>query len=122
LRPVAAAEDMTFARACLSHCLREHGSCHFRGGVTGYAYKAEASKPLLPTRVVDVGPAGMPLSASLLETNAQHDYYLTLSYCWGQTDVATTTKKTLSQYKTSIPLDVLAKTIQDALVITKSLG
>lgn len=83
MRPVAAAKDMTFARACLSHCLREHGSCHFRGGVRGYAYKVEAIKATLPTRVVDVGPAGMPLRASLLETNAQHDDYLTLSYCWG---------------------------------------
>ncbi len=72
--------------------------------------------------MVDIGPADMPLSASLLETNAQRADYLTLSYCWGKTEMVRTTTETLSDYRKSIPLDVVAKTIRDALVITKELG
>lgn len=120
MRPVALAKNMTFARSYLSYCLHEHTSCHFRG--RGCACKAEASKPRLPTRVVDVDPPLMPLNPSLLETNRQQDDYLTLSYCWGQTEMGRTTSETLSDYRASIPLDVLAKTIRDAFITTKELG
>jgi Heterokaryon incompatibility protein (HET) len=88
----------------------------------GYAHEVEPSKPRLPTRVVDVGPGGSSLSPSLLETNGQRDDYLRLSYCWGNTTMASTTSKTLSDYKKSIPITALAKTIRDSLIITKKLG
>ena len=121
MRPVAPADHVTFARSFLSYCLREHSSCHFEGE-TGYAHNAKQSQPMLPTRVVDVGRVGSPLSASLLETNGQQEDYLTLSYCWGQAEMARTTSLTLSEHTKSISLDGLAKTIRDALVITKALG
>ena len=121
LRPVAPAEDMAFARSCLSYCLREHSSCRFRGG-TGYPHDAKPSLPKLPTRVVDVGRVGSPLSASLLETNSQQEEYLTLSYCWGKAEMTRTTSLTLSEHKKLICLDRLAKTVRDALAITKALG
>ena len=50
--------------------------------------------------------------------------YLTLSHCWGREPSVEkmTTKENVSSRKVDIPLDVLPKTIQDAIAITLGLG
>jgi hypothetical protein len=49
-------------------------------------------------------------------------HYFALSYCWGGTNLLSTTTKTLAAFKTSIPFDQLALTIQDAIGVAYRLG
>jgi hypothetical protein len=48
--------------------------------------------------------------------------YIALSHCWGKTQHATTTKANYHQRLTSIPMQELSKTFQDAVWLTRRLG
>ena len=61
-------------------------------------------------------------SPYLYESNGELGDYATLSHCWGQKQVITTTKATFKLRKRGIAWNELSKTFQDALVITEKLG
>jgi len=48
--------------------------------------------------------------------------YLTLSHCWGNVKFLTTTCANLLSFETSLPVNKLSKTFQDALYATVTLG
>jgi hypothetical protein len=48
--------------------------------------------------------------------------YATLSHCWGDQGVVTLTKDTFGPFQGKIPMDVLPKTFQDAIIITRRLA
>ena len=48
--------------------------------------------------------------------------YVTLSHCWGQQQIITTTKNTPTSRLQSVPWEWLSKTFQDAIHITDKLG
>lgn len=88
----------------------------------------ESSPPILPTRVIDVGtgPLDGPLSPRLVETNGARGHYTALSYCWGSSAKSDrpylTTSKTLQDHLSSIPWEILPRTLQDAVRLTRGIG
>ena len=48
--------------------------------------------------------------------------YLTLSHCWGGIKFLTTTRENLGSFESSLPVDSLSRTFQDALFATLNLG
>lgn len=77
--------------------------------------------PSLPRRVIDVGAAdGLPYLYISKEGGKSH--YVTLSHCWGKTQLLTTTKATINSRMQEINWIDLSKTFQDAIKVIRSLG
>ncbi|KAI9855160.1 MAG: hypothetical protein M1813_000519 [Trichoglossum hirsutum] len=96
----------------LSRCLKSHRDCYSLG----------SQSPVLPTRVIDVGSNDDSQTPFLHESqDGQRGTYCTLSYRWTK-NATTTTKHTLPDFKRSIPVSRLSRTIQDAIIITRKLG
>lgn len=102
--------------------MASHPACRLvQHGDLWTSFRAET--PVLPTRVVDVGPAGSSTpSLRLLETQGKQDMYLTLSHCWGTISITTTTSSNLEAHKTAIPFDSLPLNFQHAIEFTRQLG
>ncbi|THV54532.1 hypothetical protein BGAL_0025g00530 [Botrytis galanthina] len=58
----------------------------------------------------------------LVETNQTHGNWVALSYCWGSSPTAITTRQNFQQHCNKIPMSALPQTIKDAIVITRRLG
>jgi hypothetical protein len=78
-------------------------------------------KPLLPCRVIDV-----ELYASqdvrLVETEGGRGHYACLSHCWGGEQPLQTTLDTLTQHRKEIKWELLPRTFQDAITVTRKFG
>lgn len=128
-------EVFDLARRWILDCLLNHGSCseddkqqsNGRGNLA----------PPLPLRVIDVGTVTGPEEPRLIipmedvlnvaeytEEDPFVSRYVTLSYCWGPSgeNSAITTKSNLKQRLQNIPVEILPKTLKDAVVITRKLG
>lgn len=84
------------------------------------------SERIQSLRLIDVGsPDGKQLPA-LIEgfEDTREVEYITLSYRWGNpsADMLTTTAETIDQRKAGIPMELLPKTMRDAVIITRRLG
>ena len=73
----------------------------------------------MPTRVLDVGRE----TVRLIEPRAQamNSPYLTLSHCWGRTEVIKLTTATISSRQAGIPILGLPMLYQDAVTACKHL-
>lgn len=79
----------------------------------------------LPTRLIDVGPAGTDHILRLIETTKEgKGQYLALSHCWGPpgTKKLLTTTETLKSRLTSINQNEMPPNFSDAVIITRRLG
>lgn len=74
----------------------------------------------LPTRVVDVGL--LDDVVKLIEPEDATGKYCCLSHCWGLKQIITTTRSNIQAHKREIPLELLPKTFQDAVLLTRRLG
>lgn len=101
-------------QACrwLATCREEHDLC---------SVKKELK---LPTRLVRVERAGQALFAQLCESFSlsPDTEYLTLSHCWGTSQILNLTKENIEQMKVSIPIISLPQVFQDAMRTTIELG
>ncbi|KAK3399162.1 heterokaryon incompatibility protein-domain-containing protein [Sordaria brevicollis] len=108
----------------LHDCVHEHGS-ECRRRLSGEEID-ESLPPLLPTRVIEVGSLKGSGNCRLLEPNGQRGHYTALSYCWGSAPKADrpylTTAKTLERHLLGLPWDLLPKTIQDTILLTRAIG
>ncbi|KAE9381084.1 HET-domain-containing protein [Stipitochalara longipes BDJ] len=102
----------------ISECIAKHESCR----------NSTSSTASLPTRVIDVGPLDGSRDPFLL-TNTQglhqtEPKYIALTHRWPKPSekMLTTTTDTLSERSEGISLDLLPKTFQDAIVITRKLN
>ena len=97
----------------MTTCLTEHTRC--------IQSTVKSEPPILPTRVIDVGPPDGSESPRLHLGRKDRGLYFTLSYRWGEGNAALfqTTEANLEAYKTSIPLSALPKTMQDAITIAR---
>lgn len=82
---------------------------------------ARSARPLLPSRVIDVGDSGHEPRLCTSNAGDRVDY-VTLSYCWGGVQELTTTTNTLLSRQESMPLSTLPCMILDAIEVTRSLG
>jgi len=120
--------DMSLARLCFSNasekafalakgwvhrCLTEHSRC--KEAVTVPSH--------VPTRLIDVGSPHEPnvrlVCGKFLESRPS---YLCLSHCWGGASVLKLVSRNLDEFQRSIPMESLARSFQDAVIITRNLG
>ena len=73
----------------------------------------------LPSRVIDCSNPSQP---NLFITSGLHARYIALSYVWGEAQEHKTTTKNIDSYIRSISIDILPRTIVDAILITHRLG
>ncbi|KAM5357787.1 hypothetical protein ACJZ2D_015915 [Fusarium nematophilum] len=82
----------------------------------------------LPTRLIDVGTSTsnavrLVVTSEDLASSIQESKYLTLSYCWGQSnESAKTTRANLGERREKIHMESLPLTIQDAIKLTRVMG
>ncbi|KAH7384363.1 heterokaryon incompatibility protein-domain-containing protein [Phaeosphaeria sp. MPI-PUGE-AT-0046c] len=107
--------DFHQARKWLQNCNSSHPECH--------GWKKQRT---LPTRLVRVGKIK---DSQKIMANICHGRdlpatttYLSLSHCWGRVSFLTTTSKNISQFELQLPVELLSKTIQDALLVTLEMG
>ncbi|KAF4873432.1 Ankyrin-repeat domain containing transcription coregulator asaA [Colletotrichum siamense] len=74
----------------------------------------------LPTRVLNVGSEDR--EPFLFEGHGLKERYCILSYCWGLSGNATTTKNNFSHRKQGIPLESLPTLLRQAVIVARSLG
>lgn len=98
------------ARSWLSQCLEKHAGCRLN------------NDSRLPKRVLDVGLGKFDDSLKLYEGQGKIYPYATLSYCWGAEQPGKTTKARLAQYKVSIDIMSLPRTIRDSVRAVRELG
>jgi hypothetical protein len=77
---------------------------------------------VLPTRIVNVGPADGSQAPFLDETNGRRGGYVALSYSWGPAQTNVTTRANLAQHKVRLELPAFSQTLQDAVAVTRRLG
>lgn len=73
---------------------------------------------VLPSRVLSIGSSIIQLR----ETSGEAGSYAALSHCWGSYPSLTTTTGTLDLHKREIKWELLGKTYQEAVVLTRHLG
>jgi hypothetical protein len=93
-------------------CLTSHADC----------INAEGPLPLLPTRVVDVGPVDGSEEPVLRELPGVRGRYVALSHPWGNISMAKLDKSNLKDRLKCIPFDSLTKVMQEAVVVTRKFG
>ncbi|OCK85602.1 HET-domain-containing protein [Lepidopterella palustris CBS 459.81] len=77
--------------------------------------------PLLPHRILDIGPDDTS-NVVLLEPIDQRDRYICLSYSWGVHKFLSTTNKNVSSHKgEGIRLQSLPQTFRDAIIVSRKL-
>ncbi|KAF1999416.1 HET-domain-containing protein [Amniculicola lignicola CBS 123094] len=102
----SADECIILANQWLDDCNKSHSKC-----VNGLT--------TLPTRVIRVGSD--TTSPSLHISNSEVGKYIALSHCWGKGVTVTTTTENIDSMTREIPFDVLPKTFQNAITITRKL-
>jgi hypothetical protein len=114
--PISTQSDASFeiASSWLTECLATHVQCQ---------QQPHNAQNALPSRLLDVGAQQNPQVLRLRETRSlgTNIAYLTLSHCWGKTDSLKLTCESRAAMCESIPLGILPKTFQDAVLITRRL-
>ncbi|KAA8910592.1 heterokaryon incompatibility protein-domain-containing protein [Sphaerosporella brunnea] len=101
--------DLHLAKEWLAKCLQEHDGC-----TPANTVKA----PFHPsTRFIDVEQQRLVSISDTYDAD-----YVALSYVWGGPQPQRTVTTNLEMYEKSLPYDGLPKTIQDAMVVTQTLG
>jgi hypothetical protein len=122
LKPHVSPETLELLKRWINGCVAEHYDC----GRTLSGEHIESKVPTLPTRVIDVGPPGQPITPRLIQTNGLQGHYVALSHCCGKPEPdcrpLTTTRASFLGRLKGIPLDTMPKTFQDAVAITKTIG
>ncbi len=97
------------ASSWLEDCVTNHTACAvFQGTVS-----------TLPSRLIDVGPSDGSTEPFLYEGESVSSRYVTLSHCWGGSEVLTTTARTLAERRKSIPVSTMPQTFFDAVTIAR---
>ncbi|KAL7958577.1 heterokaryon incompatibility domain-containing protein [Trichoderma compactum] len=105
-------QDSPEAYALALQCIEECGSNHPRC--------LPPVRAPLPTRVIDCTDLSRP--RLFITQSAPSDYYVALSYVWGEEQPHRTTQSNLLSYTEGIDTKCIPKTIRDAIKATHSLG
>ncbi|KAI5924516.1 HET-domain-containing protein [Camillea tinctor] len=105
----------------LRDCVDYHEGC--RTSVRGSTYDdSDINGPMLPTRVIDIGPLDGSEAPRLLHTAGKRGAYIALSHRWGQARMLKTERSNLSAFQKRLPTDQLPKTFRDAIAVTRRLA
>jgi hypothetical protein len=100
----------------ITTCETDHGNC---------ALPTEVN---LPSRLLEIGDSEEGhLKIRLVDALPEHrGRYITLSHCWGPnpelSGLTRTLRSNVDDYYKDLPMDLLSRTFQDAVTITKRLG
>ncbi|KAK1976682.1 heterokaryon incompatibility protein [Colletotrichum cereale] len=97
-------------RSCLEHCLANHQVCG----------ASRAQETWYPTRLIEVG--GLSARLIITKETPPRGPYVSLSHCWGGSDIIKCTEKTFPALREGISTSDLPATFRDALSATRSLG
>ncbi|ETS73894.1 hypothetical protein PFICI_13760 [Pestalotiopsis fici W106-1] len=119
------ADLVSMIQSWVIRCLETHTMCHTPGNepnATPYGGKVQ-----LPTRVIDVGSrdpqGGWPDPKIHITQQEERGIYTALSYQWGvKSHSCRTTESTLTSFKQGIPWNIMPKTMQDAIIVTREMG
>lgn len=103
-------ECMDLIKGWILRCENGHIAC-----------RSPPSAPL-PRRVIDVGSDPLNEDPRLLECDDEHGLYVTLSHCWGNTQQFTTERNTFAARCRGMSWELIPKTFQDAISLTRKLG
>ncbi|KAF2500943.1 HET-domain-containing protein, partial [Lophium mytilinum] len=112
--PQNSSANSTFQLASkwLHECLEKHDICsQSNGGVNPR-----------PARLIDIGTDSDNQNIRVCDVHTLIPPYFTLSYCWGGKEFLKSDSKTLNRWKENIPWELVPKTFQDAVIITRRLG
>ena len=94
----------------LESCYKSHHRCE------------QHTLPCLPSRVIDVGAGDSAIEPKLhISKKYERAKYACLSYCWGGPQQCCTTKATLENNIEGLEFENLARTLQDAIKVTRML-
>jgi Heterokaryon incompatibility protein (HET) len=96
----------------LRTCLTQHNDCHY----------PQDNHPVLLTQVIDVGSSDGSEDPKLFITQGQRGIYVSLSYCWGNVANLRTEIATVTNFQKRIPFNIIPKTIQEKIILTRRLG
>ncbi|KAK1828054.1 heterokaryon incompatibility protein-domain-containing protein [Podospora conica] len=103
-------ECVALARGWIQACLSSHAECKRPG------------KPLLPTRVIEVGESDADVRIFVNRDNKRDDY-VALSHCWGGAKPTVLLKSNLEAMQKRLVLDAAeSKTFADAINFVRRLG
>ncbi|KAH6959519.1 heterokaryon incompatibility protein-domain-containing protein [Fusarium avenaceum] len=106
-------EALSLASWWLRKCLQEHPKC-----CDGSKY----SESVRPARLIRVGLSNDNVQVIQITDDTEIPDFFALSYVWGTQECVTLTQATLPVMQQEIELHTLAKTIRDAIAVTRSLG
>lgn len=119
----AAEKTLSQINEWITKCDKTHANCNLPDGCL------QSNTTNLPSRVLDVGSPDESKDPILFITADGLDdrcdgQYIALTHRWPQPGekMLTTTIATLSERKRGIPMELLPKTFQDAVLITRKLG
>lgn len=105
--------SFTLISGWLNECVENHPQCRI----------CTEEKPLLPTRIIDVGNLPDSTEPHLVITQPdQRGRYVALSHRWGSTKPLTTTHDTLLARQDEISESEISQTFIDAMQVCKELG
>lgn len=102
---------MQWLNTRLDFCKTKHLSCQSQ-------VDTNLPKRTVSFRVSSNGKADV----KLVENGSQSGHYITLSHCWGSSQICILERETISKFKESIPWIPLPKTFQDAIIFSAKLG
>ncbi|KAK0670222.1 putative heterokaryon incompatibility protein [Cercophora samala] len=108
---------VAIATSWLAECRKHHSDCN------SYPKGFDEDTTDLPKRVLDVSPPDGHGELRLYETSVgATGRYIALSHRWGQAQPLTTTKKTIGDWKQTIPVKDVPLAFRDAITVTRRLG
>jgi hypothetical protein len=102
--------NFDIAKGWLADCCNNHDTC-----------PDSNVPPMLPTRVLEVGPISSP-TCRLVQSSGEKGQYAALSHCWGGPITPVLDKNTMSPFQQGIALSSLPANFYDAIVITRQLS
>ncbi|ORY60766.1 heterokaryon incompatibility protein-domain-containing protein [Pseudomassariella vexata] len=121
IEPGATPDNVALLKNWLNACISGHPRCHrlFSEGFN----EAVNDKPILPTRVIDVGsPTAAGTHPRLLTTLGMKSNYITLSHRWGLKPRLKTMRANIERFQRRIPLEEAPATFKDAIEVVRQLG
>ncbi|KAK6709921.1 hypothetical protein SNK05_004397 [Fusarium graminearum] len=112
--PHAIVKIASLASTWIRTCRQTHQHCR--------SYSDKSEPKILPTRLVDVGTDVNPPRLFIPQRHLRSFEYIALSYVWGSKTFIKTTYSNLEAMTQHLPWAQLPKTIQDAILVTRSLG
>ncbi|KAH7320754.1 heterokaryon incompatibility protein-domain-containing protein [Stachybotrys elegans] len=118
LLSTGAPETVAMVKCWLKECDENHPACS-KALVVG---SVSGKEPVLPTRVIDVGPPQSSANPRLILSKGRRARYCALSHCWGGAAILSTRRNNLAAMEAGISLDNFPATFVDAIKITRRLG